>query len=75
MNLLPIKTDKSGDNTPRRRDSVYMTLMVFLIGVIITSGIVAGREGELVDAMKKQGLTVLETARQGEWRCVVGRKI
>ena len=41
MNLLPIKTDKSGDNTPRRRDSVYMTLMVFLIGVIITSGLLA----------------------------------
>lgn len=44
-------------------------------GVIITSGIVAGREDEVGDAMKKQGLTVLETARQGEWRCVVGRKI
>ena len=29
------------DNAPRRRDSVYMTLMVFLIGVIITSGLLA----------------------------------
>lgn len=44
-------------------------------GVIITSGIVAGREGEVEAAMRAQGLGQVETAKQGEWRCVYGRKI
>ena len=39
---LPIKPPNPRDNdAPRRRDSVYMTLLVFLIGVIITSGLLA----------------------------------
>ena len=39
---LPVKTpnDRPGDDR-RRRDSVYATLLVFLIGVIITSGLLA----------------------------------
>ena len=39
---LPVKTpNERPDDAPRRRDSVYMTLLVFLIGVIITSGLLA----------------------------------
>ena len=43
MNLLPIKPSggKPDSDAPRRRDSVYGTLLVFLIGVIITSGLLA----------------------------------
>ena len=44
-------------------------------GVIITSGIVEGREGEVEKAMQDAGLSPEETKRQGEWRCVVGKKI
>lgn len=39
---LPVKTPHEGQNDERRRrDSVYMTLLVFLIGIIITSGLLA----------------------------------
>ena len=39
---LPIKPPNGhNSDAPRRRDSVYMTLLVFLIGVIITSGLLA----------------------------------
>ena len=43
-------------------------------GVVITSGIIEGREDAVAAAMKEAGLEVGEIFRQGEWRCVVGRK-
>ena len=43
-------------------------------GVYITSGILAGREEEVVEAMQEAGLTVLAITAQGEWRCVVGQR-
>ncbi|MBQ9332815.1 MAG: 50S ribosomal protein L11 methyltransferase [Lachnospiraceae bacterium] len=43
-------------------------------GVIITSGIIEGKEDMVADAMRKCGLTVESIASQGEWRSVTGRK-
>ena len=43
-------------------------------GVYITSGILEGKEASVADAMRAEGLDVIEVAAQGEWRCVVGRK-
>lgn len=44
-------------------------------GVFITSGIIEGREKDVADAMKNAGLEILDIKAQGEWRCVVGKKI
>ena len=39
---LPVKTPhERPEGAPRRRDSVYVTLLVFLIGITITSGLLA----------------------------------
>ncbi|MBR3306238.1 MAG: 50S ribosomal protein L11 methyltransferase [Lachnospiraceae bacterium] len=43
-------------------------------GLVITSGIIDGREGAVAKAMEEAGFEVLETLSQGEWRCVTGRK-
>ena len=43
-------------------------------GVFITSGILAGRENDVADAMKKAGLAIESITEQGEWRCVTGKK-
>lgn len=44
-------------------------------GIFITSGIVEGREQDVAQAMERQGLTVVSVTAQGEWRCVVGKKV
>ncbi|MBR6258239.1 MAG: 50S ribosomal protein L11 methyltransferase [Lachnospiraceae bacterium] len=43
-------------------------------GVVITSGIIDGRENAVADAMKAAGFEVTGIFEQGEWRCVTGRK-
>ena len=43
-------------------------------GVIITSGIIEGKENLVADAMRECGLTVESITSQGEWRSVTGRK-
>lgn len=43
-------------------------------GIYITSGILAEKQEMIVEAVKNAGLTVLETARQGEWVSVTARK-
>lgn len=43
-------------------------------GVFITSGILAGRENDVAEAMKKEGLSIESITEQGEWRCVTGKK-
>ena len=43
-------------------------------GIYITSGILIERAGSVEDAMRREGLEILETIRQGEWCCVTGRK-
>ena len=43
-------------------------------GVYITSGILAGKEESVADAMREAGLTILAVTAQGEWRCVIGKK-
>ena len=42
--------------------------------VYITSGILEGRQDSVADAMRREGLEVVDVTAQGEWRCVVGRK-
>ena len=44
-------------------------------GVYITSGILEGKETSVADAMRAEGLEIEEITAQGEWRCVVGRKV
>ena len=44
-------------------------------GIYITSGILEGREQQVVDAMKASGLEIKSITAQGEWRCVVGEKV
>ncbi len=44
-------------------------------GVIITSGIIEGKENLVADAMRECGLTVGNITSQGEWRSVTGRKV
>ena len=43
-------------------------------GVIITSGIIEGREKAVAAAMESAGIEVYGTYAQGEWRSVCGRK-
>lgn len=43
-------------------------------GVIVTSGIIEGKEGSVSEAMKAAGLEVIDISEQGEWRSVTGRK-
>ena len=43
-------------------------------GMVITSGIIEGREDAVADAMKAAGFEVCDILKQGEWRCVTGRK-
>ena len=43
-------------------------------GIVITSGIIDGRENAVADAMKGAGFEVTGIFEQGEWRCVTGRK-
>lgn len=43
-------------------------------GVYITSGILEGKEQSVADAMKAEGLEIVDITAQGEWRCVTGRK-
>ena len=44
-------------------------------GVFITSGILEGKEKSVAEAMKKEGLQIVDITAQGEWRCVTGRKV
>ena len=44
-------------------------------GVFITSGILEGKEELVAEAMKKEGLQIVDITAQGEWRCVTGRKV
>ena len=43
-------------------------------GMVITSGIIDGRENAVADSMKAAGFEVTGVFEQGEWRCVTGRK-
>ena len=43
-------------------------------GIYITSGIIEDKEEEVVEAVKKAGLEVLEVNHQGEWVSVTARK-
>ena len=43
-------------------------------GMVITSGIIDGRETAVAEAMKAAGFEVCDILEQGEWRCVTGRK-
>ena len=43
-------------------------------GMVITSGIIEGRENAVADAMREAGFEVCDILKQGEWRCVTGRK-
>ena len=43
-------------------------------GIYITSGILEGKESSVADAMRAEGLEILDITAQGEWRCVTGRK-
>lgn len=43
--------------------------------VFITSGILEGKEESVAEAMKKEGLQIVDITAQGEWRCVTGRKV
>ena len=43
-------------------------------GVIITSGIIDGKEGTVSEAMRTAGLEVIDVSAQGEWRSVTGRR-
>ena len=43
-------------------------------GVVITSGIIEGRETIVKEAMENAGLEVIDISAQGEWRSVTGRK-
>ena len=43
-------------------------------GVIVTSGIIEGKEDSVSEAMKAAGLEVIDISEQGEWRSVTGRK-
>ncbi len=42
-------------------------------GTFITSGIIEGREGDVMEAMKAAGLSDIKCEADGEWRCVTGR--
>ncbi len=42
-------------------------------GTFITSGIIEGREGDVMEAMKTAGLSDINCESDGEWRCVTGR--
>lgn len=43
-------------------------------GIYITSGIIDEKEADVVDAVTRAGLEVLEVTRQGEWVSVTARK-
>ena len=43
-------------------------------GIYITSGILNEKENIVIEAMEKEGLTVLDVSRQGEWSSIVARK-
>ncbi len=43
-------------------------------GVIITSGIIEGKEDIVRAAMEQEGLTVIDISADGEWRSVTGKK-
>ncbi len=44
-------------------------------GIYITSGIIDDKEQDVVDAVKAEGLQVLDVAYQGEWVCVTAKKM
>ena len=44
-------------------------------GIYITSGILEGKEQEVIQAMETSGLVVEEITRQGEWVSATGRKV
>ncbi len=43
-------------------------------GVMITSGILAGKEDIVADAMKQCGMKIVNISSQGEWKSVTGRR-
>ncbi len=43
-------------------------------GVIITSGIIEGKEDIVKTAMEQEGLKVIDISEDGEWRSVTGKK-
>lgn len=44
-------------------------------GILITSGIIEGKEDLVADTMKANGFEVLDISKQGEWRSVTGRLV
>ena len=44
-------------------------------GVIITSGIIEGKEDIVKAAMEQEGLKIVDVSADGEWRSVTGKKI
>ncbi|MBR1471562.1 MAG: 50S ribosomal protein L11 methyltransferase, partial [Lachnospiraceae bacterium] len=44
-------------------------------GILITSGIIEGKEKLVADTMKANGFEVLDISAQGEWRSVTGKLI
>ena len=44
-------------------------------GILITSGIIEGKENLVADTMKANGFEVLDISKQGEWRSVTGRLV
>ena len=44
-------------------------------GILITSGIIEGKENLVADTMKANGFEVLDISAQGEWRSVTGRLV
>ena len=43
-------------------------------GVVITSGIIKDRCGDVLDAAREARYNVVETLSEGEWNCIVFRK-
>ena len=43
--------------------------------ILITSGIIEGKENLVADTMKANGFEVLDISAQGEWRSVTGRLV
>ena len=44
-------------------------------GILITSGIIEGKENLVADTMKANGFEVVDISAQGEWRSVTGRLV
>ena len=43
-------------------------------GIVITSGILEGKEPSVAAAMQEAGLEIMDETHQGEWACLSARK-